>query len=543
MVKSIAKDIHKAKLHARGLKTRDSLYSATLKMDYILKAISTNFSSVTQRKVLDKSKHICPEIFISGSYGFPIFDDGYVNTACTYNISLDKIVSIVLVYDRNWNYSITKVLDGVFKYNKHIQVHVAVHEELKHQIRNFIPRSNIMFTLFSSSQSIGDVYNNITKYIKTEYTLIADSLVDFNNDARLDRLIREHELLDLAITGGSIRNSSNVWTLGCYQRAELNFTLLYRHGYDESIHDCIFCDHIDGPFIIKTSIIKENKFNSEFTLDGLFEDFFLRIKGEVAVCPDAMFHVHKPRRNSDPRNWILFGRDRNLFELSFTPDNVIQFGCEYKYPCRKSAGKIIHPCCVGELLKLTNDIMKLCDEASLYCEPHSGTILGALKLENTLAWERDSDIRVIADNFTNFLKLKDSFKKQGYRWSGAVQPKGTCPKLKREGYVNIYSRHWFADVYLYCNMSSVEGLKRGMSRTLIKHRDQLIHAPRNPPLAARNRFSELYKHAEHYRVTKTKPLAAYTKFGFTSCPIALESQCLARFGSDGNMQFLTGLIP
>ena len=541
----MAKDIHQAKLHARGLKTRDALNSATLKMDAILKSLDNDLSSVVQRKVLTKSKNICPEIYKSAEYGFPLFDDGYVNTACTYNSSLDKLVSIVVVYDRNWEYNISKVLNGISEYNSNIKVHIALHEELKHQLHYLTSHPNVGVTFFFPKQSIGDVYNDIIKDIKTEYTLIANSLIDFNSDVRLDRLIREHELLDLSISGGSIRNSSDVWTLGCYQRAELNFSLVYRHGYDESIHDCVFCDHIDGPFIIKTSILQKTKFNSKFTLDGLFEDFFLRINGEVAVCPDAMFHVHKPKLSTDSRDWMLFGRDRNLFELSFTPDDVIRFGCGYKYPCRKSAGYIIHPCCVNDLLNLTNTIMELCNNAGMYCEPHGGTILGPIKMENALPWERDADIRVLADNFTSdFLKLKDSFIKKGFKWTDYMPPKGACPKLKKVGYVNIHSApHWKADVYMYCNMSSVEGLKRGISRTLVKHRDQFIHVPRNPPLAARNRYPDLYKHAEHCSVLKIGAEDVYKKHGFKSCPKNLESQCLTRFNPDGNLQFFTGLIP
>ena len=460
LVKLMAKDIYLAKLHARGLKTRDALISAMLKIDAILKTANTDFSSVTQRKALTQSKNICPEIFKTAkngfNYGYPLFDKGYVNTVCAYNSSLDTLVSIVLVYDINWKYNISKVLDGLSKYNAHIKIYIALHEELKDKYDTYVPNSNTKVTYFASKQSLGNVYNGIIENINTEYTFIANSLTYFNSDARLDRLIREYELLNLSISGGSIRNSSNVWTMGCYQRAELNFTLVYRHGYDESIHDCVFCDHIDGPFITKTAVLKKNKFNSKFPIQGLFEDLFLRINGDVVVCPDAMFHVHKPKLSTDATQWNLFGRDRNLFELSFTTYDVISFGCEYKYPCSKLAGYIIHPCCVNELLNLTNTIMEVCNIAGLYCEPSSGTLLGLIKFENALPWERDSDIRIIAENFTTaFIKLKDSFVTRGLSWSSVVLPKGPCPKLEKEGYVNINSANWFADVYVYCNLSSV----------------------------------------------------------------------------------------
>ena len=35
-----------------------------------------------------------------------------------------------------------------------------------------------------------------------------------------------------------------------------NYTLVYKHGYERSEQECIYCDHIHGPFVAKTKLFK-----------------------------------------------------------------------------------------------------------------------------------------------------------------------------------------------------------------------------------------------------------------------------------------------
>lgn len=47
------------------------------------------------------------------------------------------------------------------------------------------------------------------------------------------------------------------WTTGCEQSVLQNYTLVYRHGYDRSMEECMFCHHIHGPFVAKTELFKK----------------------------------------------------------------------------------------------------------------------------------------------------------------------------------------------------------------------------------------------------------------------------------------------
>lgn len=48
------------------------------------------------------------------------------------------------------------------------------------------------------------------------------------------------------------------------------------------------------------------------------------------------------------------------------------------------------------------------------CELQEGTLLGAVKLNKVLPWERDADITFLTADFPKLLKIKDIFTRQGY---------------------------------------------------------------------------------------------------------------------------------
>ena len=213
-------------------------------------------------------------------------------------------------------------------------------------------------------------------------------------------------MLTVSAVGGSIRNSNSHWRIDCHQVAWQNFTMNYKEGYNESIHDCLYCDYTEGSFLAKTNVVKKVKFDSNLPYSGLFEDFFLRLNGETIVCPDSMFYVENPEYVGDACSFQTFAFKHNLYQMVMSGVNI-NFGCSYKYPCNKLPGLIEHPCCVQELTNLINGIMAACSES----EPHAGTMVGALKLNHALSWERDGDIKLFGDNFMAVEKNRKLFEK------------------------------------------------------------------------------------------------------------------------------------
>ena len=62
---------------------------------------------------------------------------------------------------------------------------------------------------------------------------------------------------------------------------------------------------------------------------------------------------------------------------------------------------------VQELMETLVRLMDACEKTNTLCQLQEGTLLGAVKLENILPWERDCDISVLSsqfNNLTNFLE-------------------------------------------------------------------------------------------------------------------------------------------
>ena len=60
-----------------------------------------------------------------------------------------------------------------------------------------------------------------------------------------------------------------------------------------------------------------------------------------------------------------------------------------------------------ELMEALVILMDACEKTNTLCQLQEGTLLGAVKLENILPWERDCDISVLSsqfNNLTNFLE-------------------------------------------------------------------------------------------------------------------------------------------
>ena len=57
------------------------------------------------------------------------------------------------------------------------------------------------------------------------------------------------------------------------------------------------------------------------------------------------------------------------------------------------------------LLKL----MDACEKTNTLCQLQEGTLLGAVKLETILPWERDCDISVLSSQFNNLTNYLEKY--------------------------------------------------------------------------------------------------------------------------------------
>ncbi|XP_063435505.1 uncharacterized protein LOC134716438 [Mytilus trossulus] len=384
-----------------------------------------------------------------------------------------------------------------------------------------------------TSDSEGNIWNLLIQNVKTEYTLIAREVTSFNIDARLERLVREIESLAVVIAGGASRDQNGIWKLGCYQSSYANYSLVYHEGYDESLHECVFCDYISGPFISKTNILKKYNFDTNMTAITVFHDFFLRIsqnKFESVVCPDSMFYVEKQEKSVELTNWSLFTNKWILFRLNIGDELDMKVDCkDQKQKCHSNIGFMSAPCCLQELTDMIKFIMKTCEENDIICEADGGTVLGAVKFYKVLPWEKDADFRVLSSNFSSLKQLEPILSKKY-----VVEFK----KMWNVRCLIVDSTNWQLQMYELDPMTSGLLATKGMKPTKVFLDGQLIQVPRNPGFWLRNEFgNEIYAHAEHWAVLGIKRPERYKSMTFTSCLLSGRHDCLDTYNGDGNLQF------
>lgn len=538
-----AKLVKLAKVHARGTKSGDALRRTVRVLDDMLQSFGLDFSTVTRRTV-KQPYNVCPEIYKGSTFGYPFFYRGFEQSNCSYRVAEEKLVTIVIQLDNFRVETISRLLDDIINYNRNMSVVVGAKVSELPQFKND-RYSQILFKTYKTTTSKGRIWNDIIEHVQTPYVLVARDLIRFDNDTRIHRLIREIERLQLTSAGGASRDSNGFWKLGCLQRAYKNYTLVYEEGYQESIHECVFCDHIENSFVISKTLISKFKFDESLSQEGMWEDFFLRAEGESVVCPDSMFYSNRTIRSSRVLDWKEFGGKYQLRTMKFVSSKFeVDFNCPKPIKCFLGTGFSVTSCCLEELANLITFIMNACEKAGAICELQEGTLLGAVKLNKVLPWERDADITFLTANYSQLQKLKATFESAGYAFRDGSALWCCADNRTAGGKFRIGSGHWHAELYGQHIMDSELLMQNSIKPTKVLLNGNWVNVPRNPGLHARNRYGhEIYAHAQHWIVTgKSSGWINYDTSSFTNCHKSGDHNCLDRYNSDGNLQF-TDPIP
>lgn len=531
----LSKEIKKTSVHIRGKKSRESLIKAMTIVNNLLKMTNTSINSVKRKTKL--SEHVCNETYKGTTYGYPFFYQGFETTNCTYAKPIDELVTVVLLHDDDNMYNLTTILRGISNYNKQLKVLIGAKNKI--EITQF---DNVNVLVHSKSETHGAIFNTLIKSVNTEYVLILRNITMFNIDARLDRLVREIESLDITVVAGASRDENGHWKLGCYQSAYKNYSLVYSEGYDESLHECIFCDYVDASFITKTKTLLKYSLDEKMNGVALFLDFFLRLsekKLESVVCADSMFYMHKEKLSNNLDDWNQFSKKWELFKMIFSDEISLEFKCKKPYSCFNGLGHAVTPCCLQELADMVKFIMKTCEDNNIICELQEGTLLGAVKLHKVLPWERDADLTFLTSNFTAFTKLK-KFITENYSYSDDAGSLWCCVDNRTAGgKISVHSKNWHIELYGQHIMDSEMLLIEGIKPTKVLFDGQWVGVPRNPGWHARNRYGhEIYAHAQHWMsMGKGDGWINYETNIFTACETPGRNDCLDNFNADGNLQF------
>jgi len=461
------KALHYAEIHARGEKAKNGISSAMKKMEVMLKMFALQIDDVTKRP-LQKSKHFCPDKFMGGTYGNPFYDKGFEAVDCPLKSKLNDLLTVLLIHDN----SSTNITDQI---NSILLVHPGVRIILSIRSNSYVIYGNIFITkevkcvTHNAGDTEGKIWNSLVKKAKTEYILIGREISKVDENIHTQRLIREMETLNITVAAGSIRDQFGHWRIGCYQRALRNFTLVYHEGYDESFKECVFCDHVDGPFVIRTRDALRLKFDEHISL-GVFENFFFRIGYDnTIVCPDSMFRVDSKPRSQLYKDWIPFAKKLDLYKLKFVPGFEIVFPCEEPYRCFKGKYYACHPCCLSDLASLVIQTMNICTNSHSVCELDTGTLVGAVKLGKVLPWEVDGDIMFLASNFSAMNTTGSDLAIPGLKFKvGYPAIRNKNNGFNKTGYFSLTSKYWDVEMWGMGSITSEKSLKQGRGQNRLR---------------------------------------------------------------------------
>ncbi|KAL9982210.1 hypothetical protein ACROYT_G011023 [Oculina patagonica] len=503
-------------------------------------------SSTSARK-----KEVCPEKFMGNDslYGYPFYRKGFERVNCTEFVPIDQLVTIIVTSpEERLPEEQHQVFQGIAKYYPNIPITLLSKRKptlagltnLKLNLKDFV----------SEDLAHGETWSKLLQEVTTPfiYVLFAPDITHFTDDTNIERLVRvlsENE--DMIVAGGSHKNLRGEWDKDCLQVTFKNWTAYFRGGYYHSFNDCIVCDVIPGPFMGKTKELKQVGIDERLPF-GVFQDLFWRLKLKhpekvVVSCPDVMFNTYE--REIPDHKYAALSQKWDVKKWVDSNGRVRWYGCRGGHnhdntsSCSRQTGLAVPPCDLENLADAIKFIMKECEDAGVYCELNEGSVLGAVKFNKILPWERDADIKFLSENYTAIQKLRPKFEAAGFEF---VDERGTeCCTDGRKiwGIFLLYKNGWKVDMYGKAMLESELLVASGQRPTKVMLAGQWVTAMRNPGLSARNRYGpNIYRHVEHwYDIGYSYGHVPYKSGIFTRCPEPGHSGCLDQFPPDGNLQF------
>jgi hypothetical protein len=445
------------------------------------------------------------------------------------------------------------LLDGVCAYHSFVPVLVAdVSRNVSYEKKIYTPgrrRGNVQ--LISVKQSLvhtpGAIWNLLVEEVTTPYVLVARDLSHFNAYSRLERqiyMISASEVIGVA--GGAYRNSTGHWKVGCYQTDIRNYYLRITEGYKYSVHGCMFCDHLEGPFVARTDVMQAVKMSEDLPEDVLFHDWFLRLKqAEVLAvnCPDAMYFTQgRSNVNAQPQSWWLkLAKEWQVHRIFVPPNVVYLFSCkEVGLSCEASKRLKEHlmpPCCLVQMARAWKVLDEFASKSGIGYELVSGSILGAVKLRTHLPWTTDAAVRFDAREYPTFFRKQKMFNNKGLKLK-AFNPrdKGYFQMWTPDVSIEMWGADTLTGIFLPADVREVP--------TRVYMLGAWVRGVANPGLYAWNKYGANYlKHSPVWNwISENGSSYEWSKSPWTTCPNPQHHACLEHYPTDGSIDFVPQMV-
>lgn len=383
----------------------------------------------------------------------------------------------------------------------------------------------------SADMSASSAINKVAAGVKTPFVLLADSLTHFvGNLSSLERLVRvlDHER-EVAVAAGSYRTLDGTWHHGCLQRRMEYYQLAYVSGYELSRHECMFCDDVVGPFVVRTATLQKIPLKEDLESLAARRDWFINVHvsgNHIVVCPDVMFFVDEEPVMAR-QDWLQVASKWAVQQVWPHDGEQLKFSCpELKMECvnlmKMVSSFLVPPCCHEEIRREVSFVQECGKELGLYVELQSGSLLGAVKTDGILPWDFDSD--VWTDCKDQKVWVKEGAACMGRKGCRAVQVSGN--------YWVAYCKVSFVDITCRPDRLALLPPEYRDVPTRVNYSGKMVSVPVNPALVTRNMYGPEYlRHEVHWRYT------GKDKRTWNRCYAPGFHACLENFPTDGNLRF------
>ena len=446
-------------------------------------------------------------------------------------INIKEILTIVL----NLNNYTYKDLSNIDKLVQSIPVlypgvKTLVYSPFK--VDQGLTKENVTFVVLNKPAHPGRVWDTLLELVNTTHVLLLRDVVSLDENSRVRNLLYNMKNLNVDFIGGATKNIHNGhWDMGCSQMAYRNYILVYKSGYRHSKNSCVYCHDVNGPFVAKTSILKQYNFTNIYLPEELmFHDLFFNQykKSNLAICPDSMFHTRTSSVTTDRSQWLRFAVKNNVHRI------VLPYGKTYTYTCEELGveknsiddGKSVPYCTIQELINHIKFIMRTCRENLIICELSWGIELGAVKLNSIAPWEHDGDVSFYTPQAEKLMALEPLFQEHGYslyyhRYTGEWD----SPWLRSN------SKWWHVDLFNRTKLDSADLILQGRSPTKVLFDGEWVETSNNVGYSVKRGYGpEIYKHKD-YSMTYSQ---SYLGLNYVKCPDDGVHDCIDQLPSDGN---------
>ncbi|XP_028414289.1 uncharacterized protein LOC114537445 [Dendronephthya gigantea] len=484
-----------------------------------------------------KSQEVCPEKFAGKDlgYGKPYYRLGYARVKCDTFVPINQLVTLLMYVPREHPkpaMSYLSMMTTISNDYPEVPVILATEKELNKETIRKISGLKIKFKNDVIKGNKGSMWAKLLEQVATPYVLIAPYLTHFDDDIDLYRLLRVLSYRDdISVAGGSYRNLTGHWELGCRQLSFNYWTAKYTAGYHRSFNECVVCDFLPGPFAAKTEWLRSLKFDTSLS-EGVFHDLFWRFKKErnlAVVCADVMFNMDT---QLIPNEALVGLANKHSIKKIITSDGTVKwYGCRRglnytnKIGCLWKNGIGVPPCDLWNLGEVVKFIMQACEDEKIGCEYAAGDIVGAVHFGSTHAWSKNAVIYFEKKYFEAFEKIRPKFENAGFSFQSS--------KSGTTGFT-ISTKNWQVNMYARESLEDSQMSQQNQLPTKIRIGKDWVTVPRNPGRLARGKFlAQYFSSSEYLRKKSYYPPDAPAK-----CPDPDHSACLDQYPIGGNVQFL-----